>query len=176
MTEIETMAATTSPLTLRRRLALEGVNKAASSSIKVHRNIKVRVADKNSMPPPSISKRHLILEMTISNKILATLPTEKLCSLPSKIGTKGSRAILTTAVEVDKVAVIGVKTTKVEVTVVVMVVLVGEGGEDVEKEISIIMTENSIPTPKTTRRTKNRQIKNLLRKRLEWKRQMLTRL
>ena len=170
-----TMVVTMNPWTLHRKLVLEvavGNKAVASSSIKAHRNIKVKVADKNNnMPRLSISNQHSILEMTIINRMLATLPTEKYSSLPIKIGRIDSRMNLTTvAVEVDKVAEIGKKTTKA----VVMVVMVVVGAEVavVEKAISIIMIGNSRPTRKTTRRTKNKRLKSLLRRRLAWKHQM----
>ena len=170
MTEIVTTAATTSPWTLLRNRASEAVSKGvASSSIKMHRSIKEKVADKNSTQPLSTSSLHLTLETKIINRMLDTLPTEKSCSLPSKIGTKDSRVILTTAAaEVDKVAEIGVKTTKV----VVMAVVVVAGVADVEKAISIIMIESSRPIRKTARKAKNRQIKSLLRKKHAWKLRM----
>ena len=177
------MAVTTSLWTLRKKLTLEAVISKAvvssNNSIKAHHNIKVKVADKNSMPPLSTSSQHLTLETTIISKILATLPTAKSCSLPSKIGsTKDSRVILTT-VEVDKVAEIGVKTTKevvkVEVMVEVMAVVEAEVA-DVVKAISIIMIVNKHPTRKTTRRSKNRLIKSTLQKKHAWKHLMLMRL
>ena len=176
------MAVTTSLWTLRKKLTLEAeISKAvvsSNNSIKAHHNIKVKVADKNSMPPLSTYSQHLTLETTIISKILATLPTAKSCSLPSKIGsTKDSRVILTTA-EVDKVAEIGVKTTKevVKVEVMVEVMVVEAEVADVVKAISIIMIENNHPTRKTTRRAKNRQIKSMLQKKHAWKHQMLMRL
>ena len=150
-------------------------NKAvASSSIKAHRNIKVKVADKNNnMPQLSISNRHSIQEMTIISRMLATLPTEKYSSLPIKIGRIDSRMNLTTvAVEVDKVAEIGKKTTKAVVMVVMVVVVVEAEVAVVEKAISIIMIGNNRPTRKTTKRTKNKRLKSLLRRRLAWKHQM----
>ena len=83
--------------------------------------------------------------------------------------------------EVDKVAEIGVKTTKevvkVEVMVEVMAAVVVEAEvADVVKAISIIMIVNKHPTRKTTRRAKNRQIKSTLQKKHAWKHLMLMRL
>ena len=178
MTEIVTMDATTSPSTLRKNQTLEDANKevASSSSIKVRNNIKVKVADKNNMPPLNTYNQHLTLETTTISKMLATLLTEKSFSLHSKTGTKDSRVILITAVaEVDKVAEIGVKTIKAVVMAVVMVVVEAEVAV-VAKAINIIMIESSHPTNKTTRRAKNKQIKSLLRKKRVWKHRMLTRL
>ena len=174
MTEIVTMDATTSLSTLLKNQTLEAANKevVSSSSIKVHNNIKVKVADKNNMPPLNTSNQHLTLETTTISRMLATLPTEKSCSLLSKIGTKDSRVTLTTAVaEVDKVVVIGAKTTKV----VVMAAVVEAEVAVVAKAINIIMIESSHPILKTTKRAKSRQIKSLHRKRHVWKHQMLTR-
>ena len=178
------MAAITSPWTSRKNLTSEEavVSKAVVVS---NNNIKAKVADKNNnMPPLSTSSLRLTLETTIISKIPATLLIEKSCSLLSKIGsTKGSRVILTTA-EVDKVAEIDVKTTKVVTKVeamavvmaVVMAAVVEEEVADVEKAISIIMTASNRLTPKTMRRAKNRQIRSLLQKRHAWKRRMLTKL
>ena len=156
MIETVTMVVTMNPWTSHRKLVLgvAAASKAADSSIKAHRNIKVKVADKNNMPPLSISNRHLTLETMIINRILATLHTEKSCNLPIKIGKKDSRMNLTiAAVGVDKVAEIGIKTTK---AVVMVAVVVGEEVVGVEKEISIIMIGNSRPTHKITKRAKNK--------------------
>ena len=177
------MAAITSPWTSRKNLTSEEavVSKAVVVS---NNNIKAKVADKNNMLPLSTSSLRLTLETTIISKIPATLLIEKSCSLLSKIGsTKGSRVILTTA-EVDKVAEIDAKTTKVVTKVeamavvmaVVMAAVVEEEVADVEKAISIIMTASNRLTPKTMRRAKNRQIRSLLQKRHAWKRRMLTKL